>query len=171
METFAKLLGSLLAFVYHCFDRIVIQGYLPLLCRSEHIVHFYRDVHGIEPITKEILRKRTDEYQHGVEALARKQGIPIEWAKPGVRKEDWVRPHGEAMKRRKRYGVYFILKSMERGPRSEARCPSMRPMIPITESSAKIGHATRTVGCRVRKLVAEQDQRFSVAVLVPERRA
>lgn len=26
METFNKLFGSLLAFVYHCFDRIVIQG-------------------------------------------------------------------------------------------------------------------------------------------------
>ena len=33
METFCKLFGSLLAFVYHCFDRIVIQGYLPLLTR------------------------------------------------------------------------------------------------------------------------------------------
>jgi hypothetical protein len=30
METFAKLFGSLLALVYHCFDRIVILGHLPL---------------------------------------------------------------------------------------------------------------------------------------------
>jgi len=116
METFAKLFGSLLAFVYHCFDRIVIQGYLPLLCRPEHIVHFYRDVHGIEPITKEVLRKRTAEYQQWVEAYARKQEIPIEWAQKGVRKEDYVRPHGAGMKRRKQFGVYFILKSLERGP-------------------------------------------------------
>jgi len=50
METFCKLFGSLLAFVYHCFDRIVIQGYLPLLTRPEHVVHFFRDVHGIYPI-------------------------------------------------------------------------------------------------------------------------
>ena len=28
METFTKLFGSLLFFVYHCFDRIVINGYL-----------------------------------------------------------------------------------------------------------------------------------------------
>ena len=28
METFTKLFGSLLVFVYHCFDRIVIHGYL-----------------------------------------------------------------------------------------------------------------------------------------------
>jgi hypothetical protein len=44
METFAKLLERFLVFVYHCFDRIVIQGYLPLLTRPEHIVHFFRDV-------------------------------------------------------------------------------------------------------------------------------
>ena len=29
METFAKLFERFLVFVYHCFDRIVIQGYLP----------------------------------------------------------------------------------------------------------------------------------------------
>src|SRR5215831_3179140 len=45
METFAKLFERFLVFVYHCFDRIVIQGYLPLLTRPEHIVHFFRDVH------------------------------------------------------------------------------------------------------------------------------
>jgi hypothetical protein len=28
MELFTKLFGSLLVFVYHCFDRIVIHGYL-----------------------------------------------------------------------------------------------------------------------------------------------
>jgi hypothetical protein len=28
MELFAKLFSSLLVFVYHCFDRIVIHGYL-----------------------------------------------------------------------------------------------------------------------------------------------
>src|SRR5260370_24727366 len=31
METFTKLFERFLVFVYHCFDRIVIQGYLPLL--------------------------------------------------------------------------------------------------------------------------------------------
>ena len=33
METFLRLFGSLLALVYHCFDRIVICGYLPLPTR------------------------------------------------------------------------------------------------------------------------------------------
>src|SRR5262249_58593424 len=63
MDTFHKLFGSLLVFVSHCFDRIVIQGYLPLLTREEHIVHFFRDVHGIYPITKQALAARTQAYQ------------------------------------------------------------------------------------------------------------
>jgi hypothetical protein len=121
METFLKLFGSLLVFVYHCFDRIVIQGYLPLLTRPEHIVHFFRDVHGIYPITKEALANRTDEYQRWVEAFARNHRIPIQWPademkKKGIKKEDYVRPYGLSMERRQRFGVYFIFKSMEQGP-------------------------------------------------------
>ena len=42
METFLRLFGSLLSLVYHCFDRIVIFGYLPSLSRPEHIVYFFR---------------------------------------------------------------------------------------------------------------------------------
>ena len=40
MELFAKLFSSLLAFVYHCFDRIVIHGYLSGLSRPEQVVYF-----------------------------------------------------------------------------------------------------------------------------------
>ena len=117
METFDKLFGSLLGFVYHCFDRIVIQGYLPLLTREEHIVHFFRDVHRIYPITKEALAKRTKEYQQWVEAFARNHRIPIEWPDTkalkakGLKKEDYVRPYCARMERRKQFGVYFIFKS------------------------------------------------------------
>jgi hypothetical protein len=71
MEQFTKLFGDLLAFVYHCFDRIVILGHLPLLTRPENIVHFFRDVHGVGAITKEVLRQRTIEYNQWVEAFAR----------------------------------------------------------------------------------------------------
>jgi hypothetical protein len=78
METFHKLFGSLLVFVYHCFDRIVIQGYLPLLTREEHIVHFFRDVHRIYPIATQALRQRTEEYQRWVEAFAQEHRIPID---------------------------------------------------------------------------------------------
>jgi hypothetical protein len=123
METLAKLFGSLVVFVYHCFDRMVILGHMPLLTRPEHIVHFFRDVHGTYPITKEALRQRTDEYHRWVDAFARKQDIPVEWAQKGVRKEDYVRPSLHRMERQQRFGVYFILKSMEMGPSFRVSTP------------------------------------------------
>ena len=78
METFAKLFGSLLALVYHCFDRIVILGHLPLLICPENIVHFFRDIHQVNTISKEVLRQRTDDYHRWVEAFALKRQIPME---------------------------------------------------------------------------------------------
>ena len=129
METFHKLFGSLLGCVYHCFDRIVIQGYLPLLTRPEHIVHFFRDVHGLYPITKEMLAKRTQEYQQWVAAYARNHHLPIEWPDAEalktkkLKKEDYVRPYGQRMERQRRFGVYFIFKSLEQGPKFGIRPP------------------------------------------------
>jgi len=129
METFHKLFGSLLLFVYHCFDRIVIQGYLPLLTRPEHLVHFFRDVHDIYPLTKQALAKRTQEYQQWVEAYARNHHIPIEWPDAKVlktkqlKKEDYVRPYGQRFERQGKYGVYFIFKSLEQGPKFGIRLP------------------------------------------------
>ena len=54
MELFTKLFGDFLAFVYHCFDRIVIHGYVTRLCRPEHVVYFFREVVGVPVITKVI---------------------------------------------------------------------------------------------------------------------
>ena len=103
--------------------------------REEHIVHFFRDVVGLYPITKDVLSRRTTEYKHWVEAFARNHKIPMEWAQKGVRKEDYVRPHLERMQRRNRYGVCFILQSMEQGfsfqsinPKYANEDPNYRPI-------------------------------------------
>ena len=122
MGLFSKLFGSLLMFVYHCFDRIVIHGYLSGLSRPERVVYFLRTALGIRCISKEVLAKRTQEYNHWVEAFAFNRAIAMEWAQKGVRKEDYVRPWLARMKRRGRHGVYFIFKSMEQGPTFRS-CP------------------------------------------------
>jgi hypothetical protein len=115
MELFASLFQDLLLFVYHCFDRVVIHGYLSGLARPEQVVHFFREIVGVPAITKEVLSVRTNDYQTWVESFARNHQTPIEWAEAGVRKEDYVRPHLSRMQRRTQHGVYFILKSMEQG--------------------------------------------------------
>jgi hypothetical protein len=115
MDLFTKLFGHLVVFVYHCFDRVVINGYLSGLSRPEQVVYFFRQVVGKPVVDKVVLRQRTSDYQNWVEAYARNHDIPIQWAEKNVRKKDdllvWLRP----LERSNRYGVYFILKSMEQG--------------------------------------------------------
>jgi hypothetical protein len=118
---------------------------LPLLTRPEHIVHFFRDVHGIYPITKQALAIRTREYQQWVEAFARNHRIPIQWPDPhmkkkDMKKEDFVRPYCLAMERRKRFGVYFIFKSLEQGPTFR----SVPPKFPTGDPDYRILHRNRS---------------------------
>jgi len=115
MEEFSQLFGNLLAFVYHCFDRMVIHGYLSGLSRPEQVVYFVRQVLGLPVVSKEVLSQRTRDYQDWVEAYARNHHIPIEWAEKGVRKEDYVSPRLHRLVKKNAYGVYFIFKSMEQG--------------------------------------------------------
>ncbi len=115
MELFAKLFDSLLVFIYHCFDRIVIHGYLSGLSRPEQVVYFFHQVLGIPVVDKDILSRRTNDYQHWVDAFARNHIITIEWAEKGLRKEDHVLPALRRLVKNNAYGVYFIFKSMELG--------------------------------------------------------
>jgi len=115
MERFIQLFADLLSLVYHCFDRIVIHGYLSGLSRPEQVVYFFRQVLGIPVVSKEILSQRTNDYRDWVEAYARNHKIPIEWAEKGIRKEDYVLPALHRMEKKNAYGVYFIFKSLEQG--------------------------------------------------------
>ena len=134
MELFTKLFGSLLVFVYHCFDRIVIHGYLSGLSRPAQVVYFFRNVVGVPAVDKEVLSKRTAEYRGWVEAFARNHSIPMEWAGKGVRKEDYVRPLLRRMEQAGRYGVYFIFQSMEQG--ATFRCSA--PKFPTEDPNYRI---------------------------------
>jgi len=137
MELFTQLFGDMLAFVYHCFDRIVIYGYLSGLSRPEQVVAFFRNVVGVATVDKEVLSQRTADYQAWVEAFARNHRLPIEWAEKGVRKEDHVLPWQRRMAKREAYGVYFIFKSMEQGatfrvsvPKYASKDPNYRILAP-----------------------------------------
>ncbi len=130
MELFAELFSSLLVFVYHCFDRIVIHGYLSGLSRPEQVVYFFRQVVGVPAVDKAVLRQRTNDYQNWVDAFARNHNLPIPWAEKNVRKEDHVRPWLRRMERAHRYGVYFIFKSMEQGPTFRCTVPKFPPKTP-----------------------------------------
>jgi hypothetical protein len=140
MEKLLAVFETMIVFTYHCFDRIVINGYLSMLSRPEQIVYFFRQVLGIKAITKEVLTKRTTEYQKWVEAYARNQAIALQWAVKGVRKQDFTRPELIRIKKAKRFGVYYILKSMKQG--GTFRCSE--PTFKIADPDYRIIHKTRS---------------------------
>jgi hypothetical protein len=115
MELFTKLFASWLVFVYHCFDRMVLSGYLMGLQRPGQVVYWLQQVLGVEAISKEVLSRRTQDYIHWVESYARNQEIPLEWAERDVRKEDYVLPFLRRQEQDDAYGVYFIFQAMEQG--------------------------------------------------------
>jgi hypothetical protein len=92
MEEFIQLFGSLLAFVYPCFDASSFTATLSGLSRPEQGVYFVRQVLGIQGVSPELLRQRTEDYRDWVEAYARNHHLSIEWAEKGVRKEPYVSP-------------------------------------------------------------------------------
>jgi hypothetical protein len=149
MDLFIKLFGGLLTFVYHCFDRIVIHGYLTGLSRPEHVVHFFREIVGVPVITKETLRQRTTDYQSWVEAFARNRQIPIQWPEKGIRREDYVLRWLRRVERKNAYGVYFIFKSMEVGSTFRITVPKLRRRLspqptPLRSAKTQGARAART---------------------------
>lgn len=115
MQHFLKLFEPYLQWFYHCFDRIVINGYLSFLTRENNVAYFFRQVCKKPKITKEVLLERTRQYQAWVLRYAKNHQLPLVWSEKGVRKEDWVRPRQQRMIRENRFGVYYILQSMEQG--------------------------------------------------------
>ena len=144
MDLFTKLFGDFLVFVYHCFDRIVIRGYLTALSRPELVVHFFREIVGVAEVSKETLSQRTADYQNWVEAYARNHAIPIEWAEKGVRKEDHVLPWLRRMEKRNASASTSSSRAWSRGRPSASACRSTRPRTRTTASSRTSAAASRT---------------------------
>ena len=153
MELFQKLFGELLLFVYHCFDRIVINGYLSGLSRPEQVVHFFRQVIGVPILSKEMLAQSTSDYHNWVEAFAGNHHIPLEWAQKGARKEDQVLRWLRRIRKKGSYGVYFIFKSMEQGatfrisvPKYPTKDPAHR-ILRISAAASRTTTSTFTIKC------------------------
>jgi len=119
MQLFIKLFSSWIQFVYHCFDRVVLNGYLDFFRPEAHVVEFFHHVLHEPVITKAVLRRRTADYVRWVEAYAQNHHIPLQWVprdkgKP-VRHELVVGAALQQARRAGRLGVYYILQNLEQG--------------------------------------------------------
>src|SRR5215470_5292291 len=113
MEGLSAVLGQAVQFVYTCWDRIVLSGYIERLQRPENLIYFFQDVVGIDAIEPAVLEQRTNAYKAWVRRGTEERGIPVLAAPRGVRKEELVEPYYRQLKGAE--GVACVLTSMEQG--------------------------------------------------------
>ena len=66
MQLFLKLFGCWLQFHHFYFEQIVINGYLRVFFQESSAVCFFRDVCGRSKITKEVVKKHSNDYNQWV---------------------------------------------------------------------------------------------------------
>ena len=115
MELFTQLFGDLLVFVYHCFDRIVIHGYLSGLSRPEQVVHFFRQVLGLPSSAKRCSASAPTTTASGSRLSPAIIKSPWSGPRKVFARRTHVLPALRRLEKHGAYGVYFIFKSMEQG--------------------------------------------------------
>jgi len=113
MDRLSELLGQAVQFVYTCWDRIVLNGYIERLQRPENLIYFFHNVVGVACIEPSVLEQRTNAYKAWVRRIADEYAIPVLPAPSGVRKEELVEPYYRRMKGAE--GVACVLTSLEQG--------------------------------------------------------
>jgi hypothetical protein len=98
MDRLSELLGPAVQFVYTCWDRIVLSGYIERLQRPENLIYFFRSIVGIDAIEPAVLEQRTNAYKAWVRRVTEEQDIPVVAAPRGVKKEELVEPYYRRLK-------------------------------------------------------------------------
>lgn len=125
MDRLSEVLGQAVQFVYTCWDRIVLNGYIERLQRPENLVYFFHDVVGIACIEPGVLEQRTNAYKAWVRRVTDERGIPVLAAPSGVRKEELVEPYYRHLQGTE--GVACVLTSMEQGRTFVSYMPHRKP--------------------------------------------
>jgi len=113
VDRLSELLGQAVQFVYTCWDRIVLNGYIDRLQRPENLIYFFHEIVGVACIEPSVLEQRTNAYKTWVRRMADEYAIPVLPAPSGVRKEEVVEPYYRRL--RQRQGVACVLTSLEQG--------------------------------------------------------
>lgn len=125
MDRLSELLGQHVQFSYTALDRIVLNGYLVRLQRSENVVHFFHQVAGVACIEPAVLTGRTEAYRAWVRRYAAERDIPVLAAPKGERKEDLVLPYYRRL--RGTEGVACVLTSLEQSRTFVSYTPRFPP--------------------------------------------
>ncbi len=95
-----------------CIDRLYVNGYLPTLQTGGQLWRFLHDHLGQPIPSPAVLRPLHDRFVESVEALARREGIPLVQFERGQRKDDIANAHRARFKGRE--GIVLIGVAQER---------------------------------------------------------
>lgn len=96
-------------FQYRCFDRLLLNGTLPLLQQPERVVGFFNTYRHLYPVSRTVLRRIAKDFHAWVEERARQWRAPIVPA-PNGRRDEFVERY---FRRAQPDQVQVILKARE----------------------------------------------------------
>ncbi len=114
MNSFVRHHATSIRFSYSCFDRIILQGMLPMFQHSERggtIVWFLRTHRQTEYPNRAYFARVANDYRDWVVDHSLKTGVPIIEPDKGCRREDWVEPYYQQLQGQP--GIAAILKCRE----------------------------------------------------------
>lgn len=113
MNRFQEHHQSSIAFSYSCFDRMILNGFIPAFQHSKRAgtIHWFLRTHReVEKLDRKYFARLSCNYHDWLREYAAAQGIEIVEPKK-VRREDWVEPYFRNLGGRP--GVAVILKARE----------------------------------------------------------
>src|SRR5207253_2350371 len=81
VDRLSELLGHAVQFVYTCWDRIVLSGYIERLQRPENLIYFFQDVVGINAIEPAVLEQRANTYKAWVRRITDERVLWLAWSR------------------------------------------------------------------------------------------
>ena len=93
-DDFSQYHAELLDGIYHCVDRIVLNGFFPLGQTGGGMRSWWRSLHGDDSqLDDKHLREMAGTFARRLHAFCAKQGIAIIEARSGERKHELAEPH------------------------------------------------------------------------------
>lgn len=132
MNAFLRHHESSIAFVYSCFDHLLVNVIQHRLQNPASIVGFFKQTHPGQVLTPAFFRRISTSYHEWVQAFARDNGIDIIQPPKGVRREEWVQAYYQKLRAPQQCAV--ILKSREN---AQVAVSSPNPGAPHIEMCAR----------------------------------
>lgn len=113
MPKFEETHKETILFSYSSFDRIILNGYIPLL-QTEGAVAFFLRKRGTPILSPVVFKKLTDQYVTRVEAFSRGINVPILKVPTESKPGDFAQKFLQEAEKKDRWGIVAILVNQER---------------------------------------------------------